>query len=281
MKPLQQIREEYDNKFLTQVESPEEMMLGEATKSIIPSQKDMPVMLLFRRVSYRVFPGKQVVALYYSKVVDKYLSIPFGPHGNLNLSEAEMFDSIEEGSGWEAVKGAASGAWAGKSGGIPGMVTGAIVGGTAGYIKGKYDKLKMKANKEKGSESSKMATTGPSIYSGPKKSIQKMKTTGAWDRPVSSGDATTQSKLKQAELKRAKSETQPNKISDIREMLNCDGVIHEINIDGKTITLNNSMAKRILEVYDSVNTKNKKIVESLLNEDLESFKKLLNFSITK
>jgi hypothetical protein len=39
------------------------------------------------------------------------------------------------------------------------------------------------------------------------------------------------------------------------------------------------MAKRILEVYDSVNTKNKKIVESMLNEDLESFKKLLNFSI--
>jgi hypothetical protein len=39
------------------------------------------------------------------------------------------------------------------------------------------------------------------------------------------------------------------------------------------------MAKRILEVYDSVNTKNKKIVEGMLNEDLESFKKLLNFSV--
>ena len=55
--------------------------------------------------------------------------------------------------------------------------------------------------------------------------------------------------------------------------------IHEMNINGKSIHINTSMAKRILEVYDSVNTKNKKIVESMLNEDLESFKKLLNFSI--
>ena len=52
-----------------------------------------------------------------------------------------------------------------------------------------------------------------------------------------------------------------------------------LSINGRAITLNTSMAKRILEVYDSVNTKNKKIVESMLNEDLESFKKLLNFSI--
>ena len=52
-----------------------------------------------------------------------------------------------------------------------------------------------------------------------------------------------------------------------------------LSINGRAITLNTSMAKRILEVYDSVNTKNKKIVESMLNEDLDTFKKLLNFSI--
>jgi hypothetical protein len=55
--------------------------------------------------------------------------------------------------------------------------------------------------------------------------------------------------------------------------------LYDININGKSITLNSSMAKRIVEVYDSVNVKNKKIVENMLNEDLESFKKLLNFSI--
>ena len=39
------------------------------------------------------------------------------------------------------------------------------------------------------------------------------------------------------------------------------------------------MAKKIVRVYESVNAKNKKIVENMLNEDLDSFKKLLNFSI--
>ena len=70
-----------------------------------------------------------------------------------------------------------------------------------------------------------------------------------------------------------------NKISDIRKMLDEGNNTMDIGINGRTITLNTGMAKRILEVYDSVNTKNKKIVESMLNEDLESFKKLLNFSI--
>ena len=55
----------------------------------------------------------------------------------------------------------------------------------------------------------------------------------------------------------------------------------DLPINGREIKLNTSMAKRILEVYDSVNVKNKKIVEGMLNEDLESFKRLLNFSIRK
>ena len=68
-------------------------------------------------------------------------------------------------------------------------------------------------------------------------------------------------------------------MTDLRKMIKENVDAKDILINGKTITLNSNMAKRILEVYDSVNTKNKKIVESMLNEDLESFKKLLNFSI--
>ena len=70
-----------------------------------------------------------------------------------------------------------------------------------------------------------------------------------------------------------------NSISDIRNMIKENIDSKDLTIKGKVITLNTSMAKRILEVYDSVNTKNKKIVEGMLNEDLESFKKLINFSI--
>ena len=73
--------------------------------------------------------------------------------------------------------------------------------------------------------------------------------------------------------------TKENKIADIQNMINEDIDTMDLSINGRTVTLNNSMAKKIIRVYESVNTKNKKIVESMLNEDLDSFKKLLNFSI--
>ena len=100
MKTLKQIKEEYDNITLSHVpEAPGEIMLegrekdAKQSNRLIPSFSQMPSMLLFRRVAYRLYPNKQVVALYYSKLVDKYLSVPYGPDGNLNLSEAV----IEEG----------------------------------------------------------------------------------------------------------------------------------------------------------------------------------------
>ena len=93
MKTLKQLREEYDN---SMPQIPEEILLEAKDKSlmgpIIPSPKEMPVMLLFRRISYRVFPNKQVVALYYSIMIDKYFSVPFGPTGNVNVNEARMID---------------------------------------------------------------------------------------------------------------------------------------------------------------------------------------------
>ena len=110
----------------------------------------------------------------------------------------------------------------------------------------------------------------------PEKAHASAKTASTWEhRPTS--DPVYQSKLKQASIAPIKE----NKISDIRSMIK-EGVDNmDLSINGRSITLNTSMAKRILEVYDSVNTKNKKIVEGMLNEDLESFKKLLNFSIRK
>ena len=91
-------------------------------------------------------------------------------------------------------------------------------------------------------------------------------------------DQTFDSRYRQSLIARP-SQTNENKISDIRNMLNEGIDTMDLSINGRTITLNNSMAKKIVRVYESVNTKNKKIVESMLNEDLDSFKKLLNFSI--
>ena len=94
MKTLKQIKEEYNEKYLESFDAPEMVSLEES-KQTIPSTSNMPQVLVFRRTSYRLYPNKQVVALYYSKMLDKYLSIPFGPGGNLNLSEAVILDEQE------------------------------------------------------------------------------------------------------------------------------------------------------------------------------------------
>ena len=415
MKTIKQIKEDYDNIFLSQVpEAPEDLMLeGRESDSIkkaysIPSMNQMPVTLLFRRIAYRMYPNKQIVALYYSKTVNKYLSIPFGPDGNLSLSEAV----IDEGAKWEATKGAVKGALHGtiRGGAIggaiapgPGTAIGAVVGGVrgaykgakAGYEKGKnmeedwqsvnrHDKTdglsqkavnayrrehpgsKLKTAVTEKNPTGKRASRRKSFCSrmgGMKKRLTSAKTardpnsrinkalrrwnceedfklklaqlredrmnegffgdlisgvTKLFSTPKdleaasgSSGSAVEKSAPAKSASKQIKMYSgfskglqrhddntiastrykqkllapekvvvqKENKIVDIRNMINegTDNMILPIN--GRTITLNTSMAKRILEVYDSVNTKNKKIVEGMLNEDLESFKKLLNFSI--
>ena len=89
MKTLKQIREDYDANFLNQVEIPDEIVLDEAKGSPairklsnLPGSSQMPTMLMFRRITYKTYPDNQVIALYYSKMIDKYLSVPFGPTGN-------------------------------------------------------------------------------------------------------------------------------------------------------------------------------------------------------
>jgi hypothetical protein len=262
MKTLKQIREEYEEHLVSQVESlPEKMMLEDQMKNTLPSYKDMPTLLVFRRVSYRSYPRGQVVALYYSKTVGKYLSIPFGPGGNLNLSESTI---IEEDQLDEVLP-----------------IIGAVAGAVGRSALGSAIKKGAKALLRKGLKSAlggssdtkdtpSQTTVSPSVD---RRHLDEphAKVSSSWKTKPDS-DPVYQSKLKQASIKE-------NKITDIRKMINEGTESIDLSINGRSVTLNTSMAKRILEVYDSVNTKNKKIVESMLNEDLESFKKLLNFSI--
>lgn len=472
MKTIKQIREEYNNEILNQVEMPDEIMLEGA--SSIPSSKEMPAMLIFRRIQYRIFPNKQVVALYYSKMINKYLSIPYGPDGNVNLSESVILDENElknlneDGFDLDAVSNAIRSKESGSSGGYNAKSKSSSASGAYQYIdktwKGsavksnvdtkqyptarsapkevqdkvfqndlqnnasKYGSLEkavnvhytgkpsgqisaagLKANRgqtgndylsdikkrvdsynterkstmgaaqqmaanfgnnnktlstpqdtqyaaakptqptqvasnqskqqnpdqertriasykpqtqvaesfkrrlnnkrqEKLDELAPLALVGsaanlvkgavgaglnmakgalglmtnpldkmPNVddknKKGPIANIKKKTSTTKTDvmTPLQA------SKMRQAELKA--STVRENKISDIRKSLDEGNSNIDLQINGKTITLNNGTAKRIVEVYDSVNTKNKKIVEGMLNEDLQTFKKLINFTI--
>lgn len=393
MKTLKQLREEYNGKFMSQVEVlPEELVL-ESKDNEMASYKDMPSLLIFRRLSFRLYPKKQVVALYYSKLLDKYLSIPFGPGGNLNLSESVISDTLDEAcwnnykqegmkkkgnkmvpncvpveedgpvmsryterptyesfkdkveklreermnegladvadtvadiavpyysAGKKLYKGdykgaakdaavdtammavggpltrvAAKGLKAGA--GLVRKGIGKLAGKSAakGVVARDASAIAKSASKPKPSspvksglagaaggiaaDAAKDAMSGGSNIStdvavkGLYRDTPHGKAYSSW-QTASGKDPVYQSKLKQAQLKE-------NSISDIRNMVK-EGIDNmDLSINGRTITLNTSMAKRILEVYDSVNIKNKKIVEGMLNEDLESFKKLINFSI--
>jgi len=306
MKTLKQIREEYNDKFMSQVEVlPEELMLE---KSVIPSTKEMPAVIVFRRVSFRSYPKGQVVALYYSKVMDKYLSIPIGPD-NVNLSEACW-------KGYEQVGMKKKG-----NREVPNCVPVKEDGpGNPSYttrptyesFKERVEKLreeKLEENPLIGLSLRALGSTGLKdlakkglkmvgkalVGDDEKDDDKKEKSDDKNEKPVSqtqqkhdatakvssswenkpTSDPVYQSKAKQAAIAPIKE----NKITDIRTMIK-EGIDNmDLSINGRQVTLNTSMAKRILEVYDSVNTKNKKIVEGMLNEDLESFKKLLNFSI--
>jgi len=379
MKTLKQLREEYNDKFMSQVEVlPEELMLE---KNVIPSTKEMPSLLIFRRVSFRSYPKGQVVALYYSKTMDKYLSVPIGPGNSVNLSESVVSDSLDEAC-WKGYKQYGMKKKGGKE--VPNCVPveedGPVMSRyterpTYEHFKDKVQKLRNEdwkdtadtaadvlvpyysagkkaikgdwkgAAKDAATDTALMAVGGPltrtaakglklvgkgakRLFKGGTKATSKAALAagaGAAATKVASdvvktakdtknkvekdleGDAAKQYKTpvasakhysswekspksspvsdiktKQAELsymKKVGSTVKENSISDIRDMIKegIDSV--DFSINGRQVTLNTSMAKRILEVYDSVNIKNKKIVESMLNEDLESFKKLINFSI--
>lgn len=329
MKTIKQLREEHDNRILNQMSKASSKLVLEGRGSVVKTAKEtrsvplpnqMPAMLLFRRVAYRLYPDKQVVALYYSKTVDKYLSVPFGPDGNLNLSESIMYNTfgeveLAEGAKWEAIKGgikgAAQGAMKGAAVGsvvthLPGIAAGAAIGGAVGAYKGAKKGYQREKRVEEnamlksfGSWALKKAldwTAGdgkekdkdkePSAVEKPSSEYIRRKPgragSSSW-KQASSPDATYQSRLKaatQRDIENIKtSQVAENKISHVRKMVSEGNDSHDMIINGRTVTLNTSMAKRILEVYDSVNSKNKKIVENMLNEDLESFKKLINFSI--
>lgn len=252
MKTLKQLREENYDSFV-----PEQLVLEAKMreKSLVPSTKEMPPLLLFRRITYKIYPNKQVIALYYARSIDKYLSVPFGPGGNVNLSEAQIIepDQLNEN---PALVGAALNV--GKQFLSKGL---SALSGVGSFLGG----------------SDKPATdVKPSAPITPK---LKPKTPSASKLTKPATDAVFKSKMKAYQNNLASGRMQENKMSDLRKMVREGVATKDLEINGRTITINTSIAKRILEVYDSVNTKNKKVMESMLNEDLDTFKKLLNFSV--
>jgi hypothetical protein len=280
MKPLRTILEE-TRAVRSKLE--DEDILCEGIKPV-SRMADMPMVLSFRRRSYRPMGAGQTVALYYCSTLDKYLSIPFGPGGalgdNLNLSEeteeeeeyvVESFEDRLERLREDFVSAGMSAAGAAaKAGGATSFL--GKVGKFGKKLSKGLTKLLQKAAKGVGDDSSKPTDDLDNTLNRDPHEV-KTKNTFQYKAP---SDATYQ-----ARLKAKASSLQENSIKDLRKMLS-EGSSHTtLHINEKDVTLNSSMAKRIVELYDSVNAKNKKQIELMLNEDMASFKKLIQFSIKR
>ncbi|MFM1969669.1 MAG: hypothetical protein RL152_1046 [Bacteroidota bacterium] len=74
-------------------------------------------------------------------------------------------------------------------------------------------------------------------------------------------------------------ETFNSNLDAIRYIVENDIKYHELTFGDKTVSLNNSIAKKVLNLYESLNKQNKKKIKSMLNEDVSSFRKVINFAI--
>ena len=80
---------ELSESLMSEIISSQDMNLMEAPK--YNTVADLPNVIVLKRKAVRQYPGQQVVGLYYSQYLDRYVSIPFGPEnkiGNPGINEA-------------------------------------------------------------------------------------------------------------------------------------------------------------------------------------------------
>lgn len=69
-------------------------------------------------------------------------------------------------------------------------------------------------------------------------------------------------------------------MTQIQKMVNEDVTEMQLNIGESTLKINNTIAKKVVGVYESLNKENKKKMEDMLNEGTtDSFMKLINFAV--
>jgi hypothetical protein len=72
---------------------------------------------------------------------------------------------------------------------------------------------------------------------------------------------------------------QENNLNIFKQIIESDSSSQAIQIGEETITINKSIAKKIINLHESLNKENKKKLENMLNKDVISFRKVLNFAL--
>jgi hypothetical protein len=105
----------------------------------------------------------------------------------------------------------------------------------------------------------------------------KPSTGNAWDKQQRDISPALRQRLNQANMRMM--QQNESVVDTLKHMLDNDISEQTLSINEQEININNTAAKKIMYVYESVNATNKKKMEKMLNESAESFTKVLTFAI--
>ena len=91
--------------------------------------------------------------------------------------------------------------------------------------------------------------------------------------------STASQERRDATLNRKFMQKESNVLSTIKSIVKNNIPEQTIQFNENEITINNTVAKKLLSVYESVNKTNKKKMEQMLNESATSFNKVLTFAV--
>jgi hypothetical protein len=287
--------------------------LDTRVKQGFPSDKDIPSVLILKRKAIRVYPDNQKVALYYSQAIDKYVTIPFSDIQTGLNEEEQLEEKLNLG---QALVGIASGI-ATKGGEI--LSKGKEFGKKAidSWKKSRADRAKKAKdaarrkdvkdltkqrrgsgprNRGRGRDRDRDlgldgalgvglgggggGAAGQASSQMPNYQFSgKVQGKSSWEgeqRAAASRSATQDARMRRLSTQAMQRE---DVISSLKEMVDNDIKEKTVFINEQEININNTIAKKILFVYESINIKNKKKMEKMLNESATSFNKVLTFAL--
>lgn len=204
-----------------------------------PKAETIPAVLILKRKAIRVYPDNQKVALYYAQAIDKYISVPFGTFGD---------------------------------GGMGGVNESVVL---------KKPKLvKRPSKKTKVKPTTSRPVTDRKKDDDDKPSFRKnfSSAAGAGHGIVTSTVAGAIATVRDRQIAKRKAQ-QANEavLPAIKKMISDNITERTIAFGKEEITINNTVAKKIMSVHESMNRQNRKTMENALNESLDSFNKVVTF----
>lgn len=249
--------------------------------SAVKQPAKAPPIILFRRTAIRTFPDGRIVALYYSPQLDKYVSIPFAQEGNaltIELSEEQVNEWVQP-----AIQGAVriGGALARSPAGQAAIGTASRTAQRAGGALSRYGRrfwrrlkrsvgmdVDLNGNDDPTSKNPRFAgkehvfndNLGRSVVSNP---------TNIWNSNGNSPITNYRQRQNQNFIWKESIETLERIVEN-----------KQPEIFGNTgVNVTPIIAKKLLNLYESLNKDNKKNFQKTIGESADSLRKIINFSL--